>query len=186
MESTNSLDLLECDSKIGCVLLLLFFLFSAKSWTESHSLNMYGCVCFYDYIRYVHISHMCVLPSEGRRGFQNSLELELLQIVYGYVGAGNQAQVFWNSSQCFYFLSSWVIIAHRYVSNESEWRWPKKHSYFKKKLIFWSSWLWYICYSLTFSYMWILAPSVAPQSHLLRDDDPVLPKCLSSYFGGGK
>lgn len=62
------------------------FFFSAKSWTESHTstrwqphhcqsallveflFNMHGCVWFYDYIRYVRISHMCVLPSEGREG----------------------------------------------------------------------------------------------------------------------
>lgn len=108
------------------------------------------CLVLWLYKVCAYITHVCI-AFRGQRGCQNSLKLQLLQIVYGYVDAGNKAQVFWNSSQCFYFLSSWVIIAHRYASNESEWRWPKKHSYFKKKLTFWSSWLWYICYTL-----WIL------------------------------
>lgn len=65
---------------------------------------------FYNYIRCVHILCMCALPAEGRRCCHNSLEPELLLIVYCHAGARNQAQVLWNSSQCSYFLSSWIII----------------------------------------------------------------------------
>jgi hypothetical protein len=62
---------------------------------------IYECFAF----MYVCVSCVWLVPMAVRRGHRNPLELELEMIVSHHVGAGNQIQVLWKSSQCAYLLS---------------------------------------------------------------------------------